>query len=348
MNSNFIENINIVQYKCFENFEADGCKRVNLIGGKNNIGKTAFLEACYLLSNSFNIFKADTNYKINTGSPLDRNWFHFEIIKLLISIKQHRDNADFLLEWLLEEFDLVTFDSFYIEINKKFRLTLDNNTLMPEHFDTQKWGTWDSCNITKFRENINYNKIYKKNHKPQLDNYTFSSICNIDNIKDMIDELKLNEKYNLLNQYLTEIFNIEQIDIIKNKIMLKQNSKFKNLNEFGDGIKHFINILVILFSHKNTTIYLDEIENGIHFTNLDNLWKIILNISKEQNVQVFATTHSRECIESYNRVSQKLNDIDTIYFEMAKNKKTKELFIRNLDNEQLNYELTHQGRYRGE
>jgi len=321
MNNNFIKNININQYKCFKNFKSNGFKRINLISGKNNIGKTAFMEACYLLSNSFNIFKSNPNYKINTGSPLDRNWFHFEIIKLLISIKQNRDNTNFLLEWLLEEFELVTFDSFNIEINKKFRLALDNNTLMPEHFGTQAWGSWDSSNLAKFRENTNYNKLYKKNHKPQLDNYTFSSICNIDNIKDMIDELKLNEKYNSLNKYLIEIFNIEQIDIIKNKIMLKQNNKFKDLSEFGDGIKHFINILVILFSHKDTTVYLDEIENGIHFANLDSLWRIVLSISKEQNVQVFATTHSKECIESYYRVSEQLNEEEITFIEFGKDKK---------------------------
>jgi len=89
MQNNFINKIEIQNFKCFQDLEVDNLKRVNLIGGKNNIGKTAFLEACYLLSNSFNIFKSDPNYQVNTGSPLDRDWFHFEIIKLLISIKLH-------------------------------------------------------------------------------------------------------------------------------------------------------------------------------------------------------------------------------------------------------------------
>lgn len=82
INYNFIKDINIVQYKCFNKFKADGFKRVNLIGGKNNVGKTAFMEACYLLSNSFNIFTSNPNYKSNTGSPLDRSWFHFEIVNI--------------------------------------------------------------------------------------------------------------------------------------------------------------------------------------------------------------------------------------------------------------------------
>ena len=183
-----------------------------------------------------------------------------------------------------------------------------------------------------------YNKIYKKNHKPQLDNYTFSFICNIENIKDMIDELKLNEKYNLVNQYLQEIFQVEQIDIIKNKIMLKQNGSFKNLNEFGDGIKHFINILVIMFSHKNTTIYLDEIENGIHFENIDKLWEIIFEVSKKQNIQVFATTHSKECINSYSKVAKKMREDDISFINLSKNKKD-EIIAIVLDSEMFHSEI---------
>jgi len=321
VNSNFISNIKIDKYKCFNDFEANKLKRVNLIGGKNNIGKTAFLEACFLLSNSFNIFKTNDKYKPNTGSPINREWFHFEIIKLIIFIKQSRDTTNFLLEWLLEEFDLSSVDSFCIEINKKFRVSLNDNLLTPEHFGTQAWGNWDSSDISDFRDSPYYNKIYKKNHRPILNNYTFSSICKTDDMQNMIDELKLNEKYILINNYLKEIFDIEQIDIIKNKIMLKQNKKFQDLNDFGDGIKHFVHILIILFSNQNTTIYLDEIENGIHFSNLDKLWEIILTVSKKQNVQVFATTHSQECIESYNRVSNKLKDNDINFINLSKNKK---------------------------
>lgn len=338
MNSNFINYIKITKYKCFDNFEVNKLKRVNLIGGKNNIGKTAFMEACFLLSNSFNIFKSDAKYKSNTGSSLDRSWFHFEIIKLIISIKQNRETTNFLLEWLLEEFNLTNIDSFSIEINNKFRVSLNENILTPEHFGTRAWGNWGSSNISDFRDNANYNKLYKKNHKPIINNYTFSSICNMEDMQNMIDDLKLNEKYVLINSYLSEIFDIEQIDIIKSKIMLKQNNKFKNLNDFGDGVKHFINILIILFSNKNTTVYFDEIENGIHFSNYDKLWKIILTVSEKQNIQVFATTHSQECIDSYSRISNLLKDEEVSYINLSKNRENKIVSIV-LDRKMLSGEL---------
>ncbi|WP_083915744.1 AAA family ATPase [Thiofilum flexile] len=48
MSEHFIKTLNIENYKCFHNFEAKGFGRVNLISGRNNVGKTAFLEAAAL------------------------------------------------------------------------------------------------------------------------------------------------------------------------------------------------------------------------------------------------------------------------------------------------------------
>jgi len=48
MESHLLEYIEIKNFKCFDDFKAEGFKQVNLIGGKNNVGKTAFMEACYV------------------------------------------------------------------------------------------------------------------------------------------------------------------------------------------------------------------------------------------------------------------------------------------------------------
>jgi len=317
MGKHLLTEIKIKDFKCFKNFKADGFKRINLIGGKNNVGKTAFMEACFLANSSFEIFKAN-DYSPRKGARIDREWFHFEIIKILILIKQNRERVTFLTDWFREELDLTTFSNFEIEINNKFRLTLNDNFLMPEHFNVQAWSNWGSVDISKYMDSKYYSKVYKKNSLPIIDNYSFISICDDENkIKTLIDDLKLNKKYKKMNKLLKEIFGIEQIDIIKNKVMLKQNDKFEFLNDYGDGIKHFINMIVILLSSENTAVYLDEVDNGIYYRNFDKLWEIILTISKEQNVQVFATTHSKECIESYARVSRKLKDKEMCYIKMT-------------------------------
>ena len=44
MDSHFLTDIDIIDFKCFQNFSAKGFKRINLIGSKNDIGKTTFIE----------------------------------------------------------------------------------------------------------------------------------------------------------------------------------------------------------------------------------------------------------------------------------------------------------------
>lgn len=55
MNKHFLQHIQIKNFKCFDDFKADGFGRVNLIGGKNNVGKTAFMEACFVNVSAQNI-----------------------------------------------------------------------------------------------------------------------------------------------------------------------------------------------------------------------------------------------------------------------------------------------------
>ena len=48
-----INTIRIQNFRCFEDFQYNGFERVNLIGGKNNSGKTCLLEALACLSEKF-------------------------------------------------------------------------------------------------------------------------------------------------------------------------------------------------------------------------------------------------------------------------------------------------------
>ena len=55
MTKHFIKNIEIKDFKCFDKFKTEGFKRVNLISGKNNVGKTALMEAIWINVHSKNI-----------------------------------------------------------------------------------------------------------------------------------------------------------------------------------------------------------------------------------------------------------------------------------------------------
>lgn len=50
---------------------------------------------------------------------------------------------------------------------------------------------------------------------------------------------------------------------------------------------------------KNGVLLVDEIENGLHYTILPDVWRIVFQLASELNVQVFATTHSWDCIKAF-------------------------------------------------
>jgi AAA15 family ATPase/GTPase len=53
-------------------------------------------------------------------------------------------------------------------------------------------------------------------------------------------------------------------------------------------------------------ISIDEIENGFHYSSQEILWNAIINSAKEFNVQIFATTHSLECVKAYSSAHSRL------------------------------------------
>ncbi len=75
----------------------------------------------------------------------------------------------------------------------------------------------------------------------------------------------------------------------------------------GDGINRILTIVLALVHSKKGYLLIDEFENGLHYTVQEDLWKMIFKLAKELNVQVFATTHSDDCIHAFESV---LNDED--------------------------------------
>ncbi len=70
------------------------------------------------------------------------------------------------------------------------------------------------------------------------------------------------------------------------------------LSKMGQGIYRLIEIFAEIISMTPKVCLIDEIENGIHHSSLIDLWRGLAEISEQFNVQIFATTHSHECIEA--------------------------------------------------
>ncbi|TKI69907.1 ATP-binding protein [Sulfurimonas crateris] len=314
-----LNNIYIDNFKLFKDVEVKELKRVNLVGGKNNVGKTSFLEAL-----SLNVSAIDFNV-------------------LLMSIKniiQRRNN-------------FIEFDMFHQGENK-LTIKSDKKEVLLTYIDDPS-GVILTLSIDKKEEKIFLTDILTRQitfnkYRPTKINYIISGYVSMDLLIDFYaslvnegkDEL-LNESLRLFDKNIISIIQITQGNPVF-KVKMNNMQKPIMLSSLGEGVNRFMSIICAIWASKDGYLFIDEIENGIHYTNYLKLWKIIFEISKEANCQLFISTHSKECIEAFNEINS--ND-DGVYFEIYKNKKEKAV-VKPRDHEQLAYSLTHNGSFRGE
>jgi AAA15 family ATPase/GTPase len=62
-------------------------------------------------------------------------------------------------------------------------------------------------------------------------------------------------------------------------------------------------IALSLVNCEDGMLFIDEIESGLHYSVLPDVWKLIFKTAKDLNVQVFATTHSKDCIEAFTQAA---------------------------------------------
>jgi ABC-type Mn2+/Zn2+ transport system ATPase subunit len=71
------------------------------------------------------------------------------------------------------------------------------------------------------------------------------------------------------------------------------------VKSLGDGVTRLLGIALALVSARHGFLLIDEAENGIHFSAQADLWRLIFATAARLNVQVFATTHSWDCIQAF-------------------------------------------------
>jgi hypothetical protein len=65
-------------------------------------------------------------------------------------------------------------------------------------------------------------------------------------------------------------------------------------------------------------VLVDEIDSGVHYSVLEQYWDAIFRISSELGVQVFATTHSRECINAFQKAALRSTDVEGVAIRLER------------------------------
>ena len=76
------------------------------------------------------------------------------------------------------------------------------------------------------------------------------------------------------------------------------------IGSYGDGMRRLLAISLALVGTKNGCLLIDEIDTGLHWTVMEDMWRLVVEAAQRYNVQVFATTHSYDCIRGLGALIQ--------------------------------------------
>ena len=310
-----ISSLEVTNFRGIKSLEIDDFRPLNLFYGENNCGKTSILEALFLtlgMSNPkilfalnqlrnlifseaddfrFFFYKLDYNNrisaKLNTAGGLTRS----VSISPLDTTLHIQKNIQEVRQGGVNKFDLGLSTQQDLVSGLKFAFSLRKNGRK-----TQKDY---SLEITF--ENGELKVKPSKNYKEELIAVFLSTGTAHVGLPDRLDKvLQRKLKTRLLKP-------LQKLEPLLQDITLGSNGmiyvdlgesfdRLLPLNILGDGAVRLLSILTAIVYNKNSVILIDEIENGFHYSSLEELWKSILLTAKENAVQVFATSHSSEAL----------------------------------------------------
>jgi len=345
-----IQNLEITNFKCFKDLKVSGIGQVNLIGGKNNVGKTAFLEAVELFLNSKTasdlifMFKTILKRRQNEIKYCEVDIFYSNEKEITLSTPHFKSCR---IKRLSDYIDNSA------SIGDRGLPTEGLSFFLKEANGNEDEKSFPSYLFTK-PETYDFHIDFWKNFSGII-TYISSAKLKEQDIAILLGKLIDVDREDLLNKSLSSfdsnIITIKQIATQQGvvlKLKLKNQNNLVLLSSLGEGVNRYIAIICAIWANKDGFLLIDEIENGIHYTNYKKLWEIIFEASVAANCQLFITTHSKECISAFNDVQFENETCDTQYFEFYNNLKTGLIDASGIDKEQLRYSLTHEGRIRGE
>jgi len=317
------QSLTIENFRGIKKFEIDDLKRVNLLVGRNNCGKTSVLEAFFLLSGMSNarmpiyiqnfrgldiatekdilsIFKdLDLNKRIFFKGKFNNNKQRSLTIEPFYTdnniqdLKEQKVHSNYAASTISER--SIQGINLYCRDNK-------NKLIRQEGFDVWKKQIVNAQVSSSYKETLQFAFLH--------------SNVSISQIMPAVNNLTVQKKLDTIISVLKKIEpNITDIRIGTNDIIYIDvgGNNLLPINIMGDGIIRTLGFLTSFAETKNGVVLIDEIENGLHYSSLKTAWNAILTACKAYNVQLIATTHSYEAIEAlsnaYTEIEPKGDDI---------------------------------------
>jgi AAA15 family ATPase/GTPase len=82
-----------------------------------------------------------------------------------------------------------------------------------------------------------------------------------------------------------------------------------DITNYGEGVRRVFEIALFFAYARNGVLLIDEFETAIHKSLLVNFTRFVQELAERFNVQVFLTSHSKECIDSFIMNNYRTEDI---------------------------------------
>ena len=303
-----LKRLQIRNFRGFNAIKIDQLSGINLIVGKNNSGKTSLLEAIFLLSGAGNAQIAINDNVIrdlkpggvSTGEPFWKQLFSDLDMGRCIEIEaDHTLHGQLTLEIslkrqptteiLLDRTNGTSVTNLFDDRSLVFQYTSPSRKSVKSHIRMKGQGF-----------EVNQPAINPPFHAIML----LSRIGNIQEDAIRLGRLRQQKQGDMLLKALQvvepKLQSIEDnsssgIPLIWGDIGL---SELVPLSVMGEGITQIARLVLAIASAPDGVVLVDEVENGIHHSVLPDVWRVIEEAAKQFRTQIFATTHSFECIEA--------------------------------------------------
>ena len=317
--------LRISNFRRFQHFTMEGLGRVNLLVGPNNCGKTTVLEAIDLLFSEpspvrLGLAAMGRGAVIYSGDKQSPRTARIQLKHLF-----HGHNAQLSAEFTISGQSVAGDQTLRVYISnepKNVQMAIPNarpSAGLP-YLNISRTGAPDSVAIALGRSGDWSFADYEIQHDElgAIDGRLLpTDSLSRSQVTDQLSEVLLNPEEQLVLDILRLIepsvegivaVDSPEIDGLVDRcgifVKLKGQRERIPIASLGEGMWRLLALALELVSAKGSVLLVDEIDIGLHYTAQADMWRMVKRAAEELDVQVFATTHSRDCIYALAQVAR--------------------------------------------
>ena len=313
-----INKLHIKNYRCFRDFSLDECQSITLIGGENCVGKTALLEAIWLCFGShnphltINVERRRNIVSLTTETLLENLFADFDISRTIeITSFRDEDTQETLrIQQVPAEKEEVEpsggvgdQDSNGFETEVRHDDTTESNTMKLQ------MTTYDAAGKERFSGHISptpKGKLSVEQGKPYRHPTAIwvTPDANPESLTDRYTKIvdrgykdKLVDTLRIIDERVTDVQVLKRAETHYIHVQAKGFDRWVPIGLMGSGLAKVCTMAVNMpKAEDGGALLIDEFENGLHYSIQADVWRAIHDLACDFDVQIFATTHSYECI----------------------------------------------------